>query len=269
MPDRTYTARALVLRRIRLKETDLIVVAIAEDGHQIRAVAKGARKPSSAFSARLELYTVVDLLLARGRGGLDIVKEARIVASCAMDASPEFSALAAPAAEAMERLTHPDIKAPKLFAVTESFFSHIEPVVLSCTGDDEDAEKARKAAVSLVAAFLLKVSAYAGFRPCLTFCACCGAPSDYFSTPQIPFSSVEGGIVCDMCRQDAEGIRLVPMRVISWAAFFLTATFDEVCAQPADVRTSNAILQICRDWLYEHGGFKMKSLTFLLGSGLF
>ncbi|MFQ9180415.1 MAG: DNA repair protein RecO [Eggerthella lenta] len=76
----TYDARAIVLRKTKLGESDLILALLAEDGSQIRAVAKGARKPASSFAARLELYSVVDLLVARGRS-LDIVKEARLVES--------------------------------------------------------------------------------------------------------------------------------------------------------------------------------------------
>ena len=55
MASATYTARAIVLRKTKLGESDLIVTLLAQDGSQARAVAKGARKPSSPFAARLEL----------------------------------------------------------------------------------------------------------------------------------------------------------------------------------------------------------------------
>ena len=80
MSQPTYDARVIVLRKTKLGESDLILTLLAEDGSQMRAVAKGARKPASSFAARLELYSVVDLLVARGRS-LDIVKEARLVES--------------------------------------------------------------------------------------------------------------------------------------------------------------------------------------------
>ena len=37
-----YPLRALVLRKTKLGETDLILTLLAEDGRQVRAVAKGA-----------------------------------------------------------------------------------------------------------------------------------------------------------------------------------------------------------------------------------
>ena len=98
MSQPTYDARAIVLRKTKLGESDLILTLLAEDGSQMRAVAKGARKPASSFAARLELYSVVDLLVARGRS-LDIVKEARLVAAHdAMRCNLEASAAAAPVA---------------------------------------------------------------------------------------------------------------------------------------------------------------------------
>ena len=79
MAQSTYNARVLVLRKTKLGESDLILSLLAQDGSQIRAVAKGARKPTSQFSSRLELYSQADVLLAQGRT-LEIVKEARLIA---------------------------------------------------------------------------------------------------------------------------------------------------------------------------------------------
>ena len=74
----TYTARVIVVRKTKLGESDLILTLLAEDGSQLRAVAKGARKPKSSFASRLELFSVADVLCARGRS-LDVVSEARLV----------------------------------------------------------------------------------------------------------------------------------------------------------------------------------------------
>ena len=103
MAQATYTARAIVLRKTKLGESDLIVTLLAEDGAQLRAVAKGARKPQSTFAARLELYSVADVLCAKGRS-LDIVKEARLVESNErLRRDLEHAACAAPMAELLDR----------------------------------------------------------------------------------------------------------------------------------------------------------------------
>ena len=56
MAQPTYSLRALVLRRTKLGESDLILTLLSEDGSQKRAVAKGARRPKSSFAARTEPF---------------------------------------------------------------------------------------------------------------------------------------------------------------------------------------------------------------------
>ncbi len=74
----SYPLTALVLRKTKLGESDLIVSLLAEDGSHVRAVAKGARKPGSKLAARVEPYVSLDLLLHTGKS-LQIVQEARTV----------------------------------------------------------------------------------------------------------------------------------------------------------------------------------------------
>src|SRR5450756_700314 len=76
----SYPLRALVLRKTKLGEADLILTLLADDGRQVRAVAKGARKTKSRIGARAEPFTVLDLLLHEGRT-LEVIGEAEIVAS--------------------------------------------------------------------------------------------------------------------------------------------------------------------------------------------
>ena len=78
---RTYRCRAIVLDKTKLGESDLILTLLADDGRQVRAVAKGARKPGSKLAARCELCCEVDLLLAHGRN-LDIVSQAALCGEC-------------------------------------------------------------------------------------------------------------------------------------------------------------------------------------------
>ncbi|HET6498620.1 MAG TPA: recombination protein O N-terminal domain-containing protein, partial [Coriobacteriia bacterium] len=73
-----YRIRALVLRKTRLGEADIILTLLAGEGTIVRAVAKGMRKPTSRFAGRLEPGSVVDLLLAPGRT-LEVVSDVRSV----------------------------------------------------------------------------------------------------------------------------------------------------------------------------------------------
>ena len=64
MARRTRRLKALVLGRTKLSEQDLILTLLSEEGEQVRAVAKGARKPGGRLASRVELFCESDFLLA-------------------------------------------------------------------------------------------------------------------------------------------------------------------------------------------------------------
>ena len=75
---RTFRTTAIVLDTTKLAEQDLILTMLAESGAQVRAVAKGARKPGGRLAARAELFCESDFLIAEGKS-LGIVSEASTV----------------------------------------------------------------------------------------------------------------------------------------------------------------------------------------------
>ena len=159
----TYSLQALVLRKTKLGETDLIVTLLAQDGRQVRAVAKGARKPNSSFASRLEIFSEVDLLLVCGKS-LDIVKEAKLLnAHIGVREDMEHAAAAAPIVDLLTRLTQPDLESPRLYDLSASALEHVE----SCDATGT---------LAVCAAFMLKAFAFSGFRPSLNRCVMCGRP---------------------------------------------------------------------------------------------
>jgi len=73
--DRLYRVEAIVLKRSDFGEADRLLTLYTPYLGKFRAVAKGARKPSSRKSGHVELFTHSTLLLAKGRH-LDIVTQA-------------------------------------------------------------------------------------------------------------------------------------------------------------------------------------------------
>ena len=296
----TYTARAIVLRKTKLGEADLILPMLAEDGSQLRAVAKGARKPKSSFASRLELYAVADILCSKGRS-LDIVKEARLVDSNdRLRRDIEHAAAAAPMAELVGRVAQTGLENPKLFACTRAAFATMGTLDAPATP-------------GICAAHLLKAFAFSGFRPSLRACAVCSAPVDTSargvgegaaiedagatnglsaaaevesgadgfaahgtslrqcsSTPGhlVGFSCREGGVVCDSCRPQTEAV-LLPAQTVAWMCYLMGATFGEVAASGVDTGAAFSVLHVCQQWSREHVGANLKSLEFLFTCGLF
>lgn len=257
MPSPTYRARCLVLRKTKLKESDLILTLLAQDGSQIRAVAKGARKPSNPFSTRLDLHCESDVLLAKG-ASLDIVKEARLVSGHhAIRSDFEKSACAAAMAETLERLSQQDLPHDRLYAMTAAALDAIDVL---------DAAHAP----ALCAAHLLKAVSMCGFRPSLTQCALCGsdiALSDLHPGAPVRISLPEGGVVCAQCRSSCATTE-THAGSLQWIHVLLMSTFDEISAIDIPLSVSYAVLDFARRWIREHVGATIASLSFLFTCGI-
>ena len=248
MAQPTYSLRALVLRRTKLGESDLILTLLSEDGSQKRAVAKGARRPKSSFAARTEPFCVIDALCATGRS-LDILKEARLVAA------HDASAAAAPVAELLARMSQRDLANPRLF---QSAMRMLDAM--------DGADDSHRAALS--AAELLKILAFSGLRPSLEICVGCGEPVALTEGARLPFSAAGGGVLCESCRGLDESV-LVDAGTLCWAQYFLTTPFDAIAEGPADLTGTFAVLHLVQDLVRAHIGSSLKSLEFLFTCGLF
>ena len=157
MSGATYRVRALVLKRTKLGETDVICTLLAEDGSQLKAVAKGARKPSSSFTSRLELFSCCDLLLVQGKS-LDIIKEARLVEGhTALRSRLELTEAASPMVELIERATLDALENKQLFPMTMKALSYLEKA------PDESL-------LLITSAQLIKAVSFLGFKPELRAC---------------------------------------------------------------------------------------------------
>ena len=207
----SYPVRALVLRKTKLGETDTILTLLAADGRQLRAVAKGLRRPGGRFGARLEPYAVCDLLLHTGRS-LEVVTEAQTVAShSGLREDLDRSAAAGVVADLLDKISVEGQGEPKLFA-------------LSTTALDVMETAAVDAVPTIVVAFLVKAMAMHGYRPQLESCACCSGSVAESSE----FSVASGGVLCSRCSAlDAGSIRFGP-EGRAWLEALLSARLSDV-----------------------------------------
>lgn len=259
MSSRTYTLRALVLRKTKLSESDLILTLLSEDGSQKQLVAKGARKPTSSFSSRLELFSVVDLLCVEGKS-LDIVKEARLVEGHEpLRTHVELAYAASPLLELLGKVSQQNLKNERLYASTVVALRAI------CTSSFE-------LAPALCAAQLLKVLAFEGLRPMLAHCASCGRSADTFRVmaPQsaLGFSFEDGGVLCPDCSATSQVLQ-VPSEALTWADYFLRSTYSDIIEQSVGLEASFDVLRLCQGLIHAQLGIRLKSLDMLFTCGLF
>jgi len=177
-----YKEQGVVLRSIKLGEADKIVTVMTQGSGKVRAVAKGIRKTTSRFGARLEPFTHVNLMLYRGRGSLDTVTQAEILAPHrAIRDDLGLFAAGETMLEAVDK-------------VAEEHEKNLRLVVLLLAG--LRALETRPADPSAVAeSFLLKLLSLSGFHPSLTACAVCGGRE-----PELWSAGIGGAV----CRADAE-----------------------------------------------------------------
>jgi DNA repair protein RecO (recombination protein O) len=178
----SFRARVLVLKKTKLGESDLIVTLLAEDGCQLRAVAKGARKTASRFGARVEPFSVADAMLHTGRT-LHVITDVETVASHAQIREDYDRCLAASvAADFLDKSSVECQTDDRLFGLA------------TATLDAMDAAEPSDLP-ALVVAFLLKGMAMQGYRPQFDACSACGSPV----TGDVRFNLDLGGPSCEGC----------------------------------------------------------------------
>ena len=161
---RTYRTKVLVLDKTKLKETDLILTMLDERGRQVRAVAKGARKPGGRLAARCELFCTVDMLLAHGRS-LDVVSQAELM-EAPLGAAPDYETTCAASAiaEVARVCSFEDAEDPFTFAITQR--------ALALVGSGLDTAHMDL----LVAAFVFKLLSHVATDPIFRHACCAETP---------------------------------------------------------------------------------------------
>ena len=264
----TYRIRGIVLKKTRLGETDLIVTLLSADGSQVRAVAKGARKPKSSYAARLEIYSVVDLLLASGRN-LSTIIEVRLVennASLRSDVEANFAA--ATVVDLAERIAQPDLALARIFDATAKGLALLVAIAERVSADSAPSEDDRAAMLSLAAALLLKDLAFAGLRPAFTSCTACGEVLEIDETSVYGFSALDGGVRCS-AHPGFGPQKMIGGAVLLWAHHLLYQPLDAIVERHPNLKGALAILMLVQDFIAAHTGYPLRSIECLRKSRLF
>ncbi len=182
MASHLYRDTAVVLRTYKLGEADRIVVLLTEEHGKVRAVAKGVRKTTSKFGARLEPMSHVRLLLSQGRD-LDVVSQADVVETIApLVADLDHLTNGMAVLEAADQMTLDREPVPHLYRMVVGALRTI----------------AERSGPLVVPAFYWKLLAAEGVRPELDHCVRCGEDG-----PLVAFDMGEGGVLCRTCRTGA------------------------------------------------------------------
>jgi DNA repair protein RecO (recombination protein O) len=243
----SYPLRAIVLRKTKLGETDLILTLLAADGRQVRAVAKGARKPRSKLGARVEPFSVLDLLLHTGRN-LEIVAEAETVETHdGLRADYDRTTAASVVVDVLDKGSVEGQPEPQLFEMALVTLDVMERAPV------EPLE-------AVVLAFLLKSLALHGYRPSLGGCASCGAK---LSGP-LAFSVEAGGVLCDRCAGQGWDARPLTREARDALAFMMRARMAEVPSMHMDQAVAEEVRWTVRAYTGFHIPARLRALDYYL-----
>lgn len=178
-----YSDEAVVLRTHKLAEADRIITLLTRQHGVVRAVAKGVRRTSSRFGSRLEPFTHVDLQLAEGRN-LDTITQAvtRDPFGAAIAADYHRYTAASVMLETAERLVSVE-KQPAL----QQYLLLVGGLRAMTGGERRPSD--------VLASFLLRSLAVAGYAPSFDACVRCGLEGRH-----LWFHPAAGGVMCAECR---------------------------------------------------------------------
>ena len=228
-----YREEAVILRTHKLGEVDRILTMLTRSRGQLRAVAKGVRKPSSRYGAKLEPFMVVDLQLFEGRN-LDTVSQAESIASYGGQIISDYASYTAASAiaETAERLTRETSNETHyllLLGALRSLASRQYPANL------------------ILDAYLLRALALSGWKPNFENCGGCDSSAEL-----VGFNVHSGESFCIECMHP--GVANAGASVIQLLRALLTGDWDAVlpATEPAKIAASGLIAGYLQ-WHLERG----------------
>jgi DNA repair protein RecO (recombination protein O) len=244
---RTYKTEAVVLRSFRFAEADRVLHVYSLDRGRIGAVAKGVRKTTSRFGARLEPFSHVELLLHQGSGELHTITGAAL-----MDAhrptreDPYRLSVGLVGAEAMLRLFVEQERNERAFEALTRFLAVLDSVPAGRRG---------KASLDpLALAFQLKLLWLSGYLPHLVSCVECGADAEL-----VGYLPSAGGAVCAACAPPPT-VDLSPEGFRGVRALLASPLADAHGLGLGERATRDALAVVVTSYEF-HGGFRLRTLT--------
>lgn len=232
-----------MLRKTDYGEADRIFTLLTQTHGKVGAIAKGVRRPESKLGPSLELYGHIDVLLAKGRGELDVVAQVQRLPGSRI-------------AGELDRMSHAALIAELAERVCEDRHPVDGVYELTVTALDELARESDPRRAS--AYFLMSALDLLGYAPQLRVCASCGRP-----LPEAPaaFSPAPGGFLCVNCAEP--GMRLVSVPALKVLRAMATDGIELYRRLRLDPGLMGEVEHVLETQLEHHLDRQLKSLRFL------
>jgi DNA repair protein RecO (recombination protein O) len=199
----TEKASAIVIRVVDFSESSLVVTLFTREFGKIGALAKGAKRLKGPFESALDLLALCRIVfLHKTSEALDLLTEAKLLRRFRPQNKDLLNLYAGYyVAELLGELTDENDPHPELFTLADETLAALaagEPVA------------------RLVIRFELGMLRLLGHMPSLDVCAACGVPMT--AAGRIAFGQLDGGVLCDKCREGKKQVVLVSAGVLKTMA---------------------------------------------------
>jgi DNA repair protein RecO (recombination protein O) len=232
----------VVLRKLDYGEADRIYTLLTREHGKVGAIAKGVRRSTSRLASALELFSLVDVLLAKGRS-LDVVTQVVRLPGPRIDADVERTAHAGLIAELADRVSEERHPEEGLFELT----------VMALQDLAVEPEPRRASAYFIVVALKLL-----GYAPQLQACASCARP---LPEAAAAFSPAAGGFLCVDCAEP--GMHPVPVPALKVLRVMATGGIELYRRLRLDASLLGEVERVLEAQLEYHLDRQLKSLRFL------
>jgi DNA repair protein RecO (recombination protein O) len=241
----TYRDHAIVLHTHLLGEADRIVTFLTKEHGKVRAVARGIRKSTSRFGARLDPLNLVEIQFAEGKN-LDIVSQVLIVGAYGSELSGRYEAwtVGCAMAEMTDKL------------VVEEGEKSVQQFLLLLAGLKSLTEDSIDIDI-ILNTFMVRSIAIAGWSSSYSECAQCHEPG-----PHSWYSLTHGGVLCTNCK--VPGSSAPGGEVIDYLAHLLTGNWE--VAKRADEKTRKTAGSLIAAQLQWHLEREVRSLKHVQGA---
>jgi DNA repair protein RecO (recombination protein O) len=261
------------LKRTDFGEADRILTLFTPDLGKMRAIAKGARKPSSRKSGHIELFTYSMLLLAKGRH-LDVVTQADTLdAFMPLRVSLERLGYAYYLAELLDRFSEESDPSSRVSSFSRSstisdIAAENRPIFDLLLHSLRWLGNASDDPALLARYFELHLLRYVGYQPQLFNCVNCGSsiePVENF------FSAEAGGVIDPLCMQNqrdkiaghARDAYPIPVSVLKVLRYLQTREYETVRSLRITPDVHVQVELLMQHFLAHHLERNLKSVEFL------
>lgn len=240
---RLYKTEGIVLRRSDMGEADLLLTFYTPFYGKLRAVARGARRPSSKLAGHVDLLARGLFLLARGQN-LDTFSQAECVEPFAtLRDDLESVSRALYVAELLDRFTPDGAENRLLYQLL------VETLRRFPTGGD-----------MAVRFFEVQTLVLSGFRPDLRSCVECAAavtPGHHL------FSASGGGVLCPRCRDQEPVVRSLSLNALKVLRLLDRGDYAEAARLRISTELAGEVEQVLRQYVWYLLEREVKAISFM------